>query len=87
MAIIERKRKDLAYTIEFDDSVITNDDGAVFGDITIYRWNTNIISDGYVRGIHQFRFSIPPGELNKIKTKLLIGIHPTLRIILNYQIW
>lgn len=87
MTIIERKRKDIAYTIEFDESVITNDDGTVLGDITIYRWNTDSLYDGYVRGTHQFSFSIPPGELNKIKTKLLIGIYPTLRIILNYQVW
>ena len=87
MAIIERNRKDIAYSIEFDDSVITNDNGAVFGDITIYRWNRDDFSDGYVRGVHQFRFSIPPGELNKIKTKLLIGIHPTFPIVLNYQVW
>lgn len=87
MAIIERKRKDIAYSIEFDESVITNDGGTVLGDITIYRWNRDDFSDGYVRGIHQFRFSIPPGELNKIKTKLLLGIHPTFRIVLNYQVW
>ena len=87
MAIIERKRKDIAYSIEFDDSVITNDNGAVLGDITIYRWNREDFSDGYIRGTHQFRFSIPPGELNKIKTKLLLGIHPTFRIVLNYHVW
>lgn len=87
MAVIDRKRGDVAYTIEFDDSFITNDNGTVLGDITIYRWNTDSLYDGYVRGSQLFRFSIPPGELNKIKTKLLLGIHPTFPIVLNYQVW
>lgn len=87
MGLINRNRKDIAYTIEFDDSIITNSVGTVLGDLTVYKWNTDKLYDGYVKGVYQFRFNITPAQVTQIRTKLLIGMHPTIRIELNYEVW
>lgn len=87
MGSITRERKDIAYTIEFDDSVITNNVGTVLGDLTVHKWNTDKLYDGYVKGTYQFRFNITPAQVTQIRTKLLIGMQPTVRIELKYELW
>lgn len=87
MGLINRNRKDINYSIEYDHSVMTNRNGTVLADLTVYKWNTVKLSDGCVKGAYQFGFTLTPNQLTQIRTKLLIGMQPTLRIELKYQIW
>lgn len=78
-----RKNQFSAY---FDSTILTNDGGIILIDIKITKWDGYSLNIGFLYASWHFEFNLPDKDINKIKTKLLLGIPVCFTVPAEYSI-
>lgn len=71
----------------FDESVLINDGGILLIDLKITKWNSTDLTSGFMYSVYQFKFTLDFRVMNKMKTKLLLGIPVFMTLECKYMVW